>query len=611
MSADDLDVQTRPRTIGELPFFASGRYPGAECIGQCRNGEVQWTSGKDLLPKVRDVSLGLGALGMAAGARVAILAESRPEWLVVDLAVLAAGAVTVPVYPTLSADQIAFILDDADASLVVVSTVVQLEKLLSVIDRLPAIAAIVVIDPVERATIETAGARDVRIEPLEAVETFGHDRMREGWGVARAFHDAARQVGPDDLATIIYTSGTTAEPKGVRLTHGNLVANIDGVRQVIAVDQDDVALSFLPLCHAFERMVAYIYLTAGVSVAFAESIETVARDLLVVRPTVMSGVPRVFEKLRARVFDTANAASAPRRALFHWAVSVALRRGARLEARQPLSVPLRVASRVADRLVFGKIRAAVGGRLRFAVSGSAPLDADLARFFYGLGLPVLEGYGLTETAPVLCVVPLERVRFGTVGPPLPNVALRIAEDGEILARGPNLMQGYHRRPEDTAAVIVDGWLHTGDIGTLDDEGFLRITDRKKELIVTSGGKNVAPQPIEQRLRQQPFVAEAVLVGDRRHFPAALLLPDVQALASHWGVPVAQARARVHDPDARALLQAAVDTVNHDLAQFERIKKFVLFTEDLTIANGLLTPTMKVKRRIFEERYRAEIEGMYS
>jgi long-chain acyl-CoA synthetase len=371
-----------------------------------------------------------------------------------------------------------------------------------------------------------------------------------------------------------------------------------------------VALSFLPLCHGFERMVAYIYLTVGISVAFAESIDTIARDLQLVRPTVMSGVPRVFEKLRARIFDKANQAPAPRRALFHWAVSVAMRRGRLLADRRALSVPLRLASAVAERLVFSKIKLGVGGRLRFAVSGSAPLDATLATFFYGAGLPILEGYGLTETAPVLCVMPLEHVRFGTVGPPLPNVDLRIADDGEVLARGPNVMQGYYRRPEETAAVLTDGWFHTGDIGRLDEAGFLCITDRKKELIVTSGGKKVAPQPIEQRLRQQPFVTEAVLVGDRRHFPAALLLPDVAALAATWGVTAAEARARIDSPEARALLQAALDAVNQDLAQFERVKKFAVFAEELTQANGMLTPTLKIKRRDFEERYRSEIDAMY-
>ncbi len=603
--ANDFEIQKRPSTIALLPFFASGRFPRPDLVGQCRDGKVTYTSGGDLLPRVRDISLGLTALGMTRGSRVAILSESRPEWLFTDLAVAAGGGVTVPIYPTLSAEQVAFILRDSGASIVVVSTAVQLDKLRSVLTDVPSVGTIVMIEPHALAHPTT------RMVTLEVVSSLGRDRLVAGFGVAREFHDAARQVRPDDLATIIYTSGTTAEPKGVMLTHGNLVANLEGVLAVLELTDRDVALSFLPLCHGFERMVAYIYLTAGVSVAFAESIDTIPRDLQLVKPTVMSGVPRVFEKLRARIFERASQAPAPRRALFHWAVGVAMRRGALLAAQRPLPVSLRLSSAVAERLVFAKIRAGVGGRMRFAVSGSAPLDPTLATFFYGIGLPLLEGYGLTETAPVLCVMPLQHVRFGTVGPPLPNVELKVADDGEVLARGPNVMLGYYNRPEDTAAVMADGWFHTGDIGSFDEAGFLRITDRKKEFIATSGGKKIAPQPIEQRLRQHRFVAEAVLVGDRRHFVGVLILPDFVALASVLGVSADEARRRLSSPDTRALIQGAVDDVNKDLAQFERVKKFVLIGEELSMANGMLTPTLKVKRRVFEERYRAEIDAMYS
>lgn len=599
-----MDVQTRPKTVAELPFFASGRFPKPDLIGQCRNGEVHYTSGRDLLPKVRDISLGLTSLGMAPGDRVAIMSESRPEWLFADFAVLAAGAVTVPVYPTLSADQTALILRDSGAVIAVVSTAVQLDKLLGVADKMPALHTIVAMDPVE------ARPSKVRSIALQAVSDLGHERMKAGWGVAREFHDGAKRIRPDDLATIVYTSGTTGEPKGVMLTHGNLVSNIDGVLQVLRVDDEDSALSFLPLCHAFERLVAYIYMTVGISVAFAESVETVARDLKVVRPTIMTGVPRVFEKLRARIVEKAQSASFVRRGLFNWAAGVASARGRVLSEGRSVSPPLRAASALAERLVFAKIRDAVGGRMRFAVSGSAPLDPELGRFFYGLGLPILEGYGLTETSPVLAVTPEERIRFGAVGKALPNVELRIAEDGEILARGPNVMRGYYNRPDDTNQVLIDGWFHTGDIGSIDDTGYVHITDRKKELIVTSGGKNIAPAPIEQRLRQQPFIAEAVLVGDRRHFATALLIPDFGALARHWNVNPLEARERLVTPQAVALFQAEIDAANKDLAQYERVKKFTVIPEELTMATGLLTPTMKIKRRLFEERYRDEIERMY-
>lgn len=602
---DDSGVQRLPRTIAELPFFASGRHPKPDLIGQCRGGEVHYTSGRDLLPKVRDIGLGLAALGMTAGSRVAILAESRPEWLFVDLAVLAAGAVSTPVYPTLTTEQVRFILRDAGTTIVVVSTAEQLQKVVAIAGDLPDLRAIVTMDG------STAGPLPgVRLVSLEEVAAIGHDRIRGGWGVAREFHDAARRVRPSDLAAIIYTSGTTADPKGVMLTHGNLVSNLQGVLQVLDLFESDVALSFLPLCHAFERMVAYIYLTVGISFAFAESIETIPRDLQLVRPTVMSGVPRVFEKLRARIYERAREAPAPRRAIFHWAARLASRRGRLLAAGTPLPPAMRLASSIADRLVYRKIREAVGGRLRFAVSGSAPLDPDLAAFFLGTGLTVLEGYGLTETSPVVSVMPLEKIRFGTVGPPLPNVDVRLADDGEVLVRGPNVMLGYYNRPDDTASVIDDGWFRTGDIATFDEAGFLRLTDRKREVIVTSGGKKIWPQPIEQRLRQHPLVAEAVVVGDRRHFPAVLLVPDLTALAAALQVAPDEARNRLETDDVRGRYRAVVDEVNRSLAQFERIKRFALIDADLSPTGGLLTPTMKVKRRVFEERYAAQIDALY-
>jgi long-chain acyl-CoA synthetase len=398
------------------------------------------------------------------------------------------------------------------------------------------------------------------------------------------------------------------------LTHGNLVSNIEGVTGVLAVGQDDVALSFLPLCHAFERMVAYIYLATGVSIVFAESFDTVPRDLQVVRPTIMTGVPRVFEKLYARVMATGRESTGLRRRVFDWAARVAARRGRTMSAGREPSVPLRLQSRLADRLVFEKVRAGVGGRLRFAVSGSAPLRVDIAEFFYGMGIPILEGYGLTETSPVLCVMPLERIRFGTVGPRLPNVELRIAEDGEILARGPSVMAGYYNRPAETAAALEGGWFHTGDIGTLDADGYLTITDRKKELLVTSGGKKIAPQPVEAALRAHPVIAEAVLVGDKRNFPTALLVPDFVALARHVGAAPpagpADAQALVSRPDVLGLVAAAVESVNARLAQFERIKKFTLLAAEFTMAADELTPTLKVKRRVIERRYRHHIEDMY-
>jgi long-chain acyl-CoA synthetase len=476
----DLDVDTRTapdgslrvRTIAELPFLSGGRFPKPDLIGQCRGDAVEYISGRELVPRIRDISLGLATMGMAPGDRVAILSESRPEWVFTDLAILTAGAISTPIYPTLSIEQIAFILRDSGASIVVVSSAAQLDKLLVALAAAPAIRAIVVMDPIPLP------ASPVPIVSLADVSARGHQRIRDGWGVAREFQATAKAVGPDDLATIIYTSGTTAEPKGVMLTHGNLASNLCGSLDALDLHHDDVGLSFLPLCHALERIVAYVYLSTGISMIFAESIDAVPRNLLTVRPTVMSGVPRVFEKLYARIHEKAADASAPRRALFRWSVDVARRRGDCLAAGKTLPVSLRVATAIADKLVFAKIRAGIGGRLRYAVSGSAPLDPRLATFFLGVGLPILEGYGLTETAPVISVMPLNRIRFGTVGPPLGNVEVQVAEDGEFLVRGPNVMRGYYNRPEETAAVLRDGWFHTGDIGTRDAAGYLQLTDRK-------------------------------------------------------------------------------------------------------------------------------------
>ncbi|MEZ5315946.1 MAG: long-chain fatty acid--CoA ligase [Vicinamibacterales bacterium] len=603
-----------PRTIAELPFFASGRFPRPDLVGRADATGIRMTGGRELLERVRDLSLGLATLGLGRGDRVALLAESRPEWLCSDFAILAMGAVTVPVYPTLSPEQIGFILHDSGARAVIVSNAALLEKLRGALGQAPGVATVVLMDPL--AAGEPAPpdlARPVR--SLHEVAQAGHERIRGGWGVAREFHDAARAVQPADLATIVYTSGTTGVPKGVRLTHGNLVANLDGIQRVLRLGTDDTALSFLPLCHSFERMVAYVYLTNGVSMVFAESMDTVPRDLTRVRPTIMTAVPRVFEKLYDRVLATGREATGLRRWVFERAVVLARARGRAITDERPFTLAERLWSRVAEPMVYTRIRAALGGRLRFVVSGSAPLRPDLGAFFFGIGVPILEGYGLTETAPVVCVTPLEHPRLGRVGRPLPNVEVRVAADGELLVRGPNVMAGYHNRPDDTAAAIVDGWFHTGDIGAIDAEGYVAITDRKKEVLITSGGKKVAPQPLEAALAASPLVTAAVVVGEQRRFPAALIVPDFARLAEALGEPPPPddaARARLAaDPRAHARIQAVVDEVNHPLAQFERLKKFVLLPRDLSMDTGELTPTLKLRRRVVAERWRDEIESLYA
>lgn len=600
-------INPNVKTLADLPFHIAGRFPNRAVLRRCRGDAFVDLSGRDFFAHVRDLSLGFLQLGLAAGDRVAVIAESRPEWCVTDMAVLAAGGVTVPVYPTLTSGQVHYILNDCGAKLAVVSDRAQLEKITAICAELPGLATVIVMDADGRCLPEGALA-------LADVAARGHQRLTTGTAEGRLFEERTAAISRDALATIIYTSGTTGEPKGVMLTHANLLSNVEVAVGVLGVNDDDIALSFLPLSHSFERMVLYTYLYAGATVAFAESPGTLARDMVSVRPTLMTVVPRVLEKLHDRIHEAIAHASAIRQAIFHWAVGVGLRRSATVRAGWRVGALLALQDRLAEKLVFHKIRESTGGRLRVLVSGSAPLPRMIAEFFDAVGLTVIEGYGLTEAAPVLTVNPLDRPKFGTVGRAIPGVELRIAEDGEILARGPNIMRGYYNSPETTRAVLdPDGWLHTGDIGTLDREGYLTITDRKKDLILTSGGKIVAPQPIENELRRHPLVAEAILLGDRRKFIAALLLPDFTALERRLaalGRPGGTRDALVGRADVVALFQEAVDAVNATLAPFETIKRFTLIPSEFTVAGGEITPTMKVKRRVVEERWRAVIDKLY-
>lgn len=598
-----------PDTLAELPFFVSGRFPHPRLIGVCRANGVEYTSGREFLTTIRELSLGLETMGMARGSRVAILAESRPDWVFSDLAILAAGAVTVPIYPTVSAEQVSALLADSGATICIASTPEQLAKVLAAERRCPSLTAVVTMfsPPADTGRLSAVSIADAAAR--------GHRRIVEGQGIAREFHDRAKTVEPGDIATIIYTSGSSGEPKGVMLTHANIIANLRGTQQVLALSEQDVSLSFLPICHAFERTAVYVYLTNGVSVVFAESFDTLARDLLMVQPTVLSGVPRVFEKMLDQIFERGRAETGLKRRVFDMAMAVAEARGRSLPEGRPAPLWTRVVGPLCERVVFSQVLANLGGRLRFAVSGSAPLREDVGRLFFGLGVPILEGYGLTETAPVLTVNLPGRIRFGSVGPPLPDVEIRIAEDGEILARGPNVMAGYFNRPDLTAESIVEGWFHTGDVGRIDAEGCLHITDRKKEILVTSGGKKVAPQPLEAALRGQLVIGEALVIGDRQRFPAVLVLPRWALLAAAIGEAApknhAEREALAARPAARALIQAAIDAVNAPLAQFEKMKAFAVIVDDFSIAGGELTPTLKVKRRVIEQRYADTIARLYA
>lgn len=599
----DLPVDPEPElsTLADLPFHTLGRHPKPLLIGRVRNGVVEGLSTRDWFDRLRDLALGLEGIGVSPGDRVAIVSESRPEWVMADLASLLLGAITVPVYPTLTPPQAAAIMSDAGARFAFVSSAEHLARVQSIRSSVPSLQELIAFE-------SAAGAPS-----LDEVADRGHGRMVAEWGIARAFRDRARTIRPEHLATIIYTSGTTGEPKGVMLSHRNLISNVLAARTMIDVGADDVSLSFLPLSHSFERVASYVYLTQGVTMVFAESIESIARDMTIVRPTVMTGVPRVYEKFQSRILEGGKVLPLPRRWLFDWGIRVAMAKGHLEGAGTPVRGALALQATLAERLVFAKIRERVGGRLRILVSGSAPLSRETGEFFMGIGLPITEGYGLTETSPVLTANPPGAWRLGTVGKALPGIEVRIADDGEIVARGPNVMMGYYNKPEDTAEAIRDGWFHTGDIGAIDGDGYLTITDRKKDLIVTSGGKNVAPQPIEAALKRDPLVAEAIVLGDRYKFISALIVPDFAAVERRLraeGKPVPPQEALVSNHDVVAIYDAIVSAMNQTLSPFERVKKFRLLPRELSIESGELTPTMKVKRRVIEKRWATEIEAIY-
>lgn len=595
-------------TLADLPFHVSGRYPKPELLKRSTADGYDSYGSRECFDIIRDLSLGLATLGVRSGDRVALLCESRPEWLIADLAILTSGAVTVPIYATLPPAQTGFILADAGASVVIVSDETQAEKVRDGWSELSQLRAMVIIDEPDDSE---SSNEDERETTLSAVREQGHKRLMREDGLGREYKEAASSLRPDQLATIIYTSGTTGDPKGVMLTHGAMVANLLDVDTMVQITDEDDALSFLPLSHALERTTAYLYLFKGVTITFAESLDTVARDMQKVRPTLMTGVPRVYEKLHARVLETVSAASALRQWLFRWALAVGDASATAIRVGRQPSAYVRLVWPLADRLVLSKIRERTGGRLRFVVSGGAPLSVTVAEFLFAVGIPVLEGYGLTETAPVLTLNRQEAPRLGTVGQALPRVELSLADDGELLAWGPNLMEGYYGKPEATAEVIADGWFHTGDIGTLDADGYLTITDRKKELIVTAGGKNVAPQPIEAKLKRSPLVAEAMLVGDRQPFIAALLVPDFDALAGALGEVTGDRETLVGRSDVKQLYDEVVEQVNTELPGYEHVRKVALVPAELSVETGELTPTLKLKRRVVADRWRDLIDELYA
>ncbi len=586
------------QTLTELFLVAVG-HDKPDCLLHKVDGRYQPVSSAELADRVRRIAAALRSLGVERGDRVALMAENGPHWPTIDFATLCSGAVLVPIYPTLTPDQAAYIANDCGAKLVFVQGRERLEGLLGERHEMPQAERFILIGD-QPASDEVLSFSNL-IEETAPMDPQG-------------FEASARRSTADDLATFIYTSGTTGNPKGVMLTHGNIASNVVSSLEVMDIQSEFTALSFLPLSHSFERTIDYIFFYRGVTIAYAESVQTVARDFLEVNPHFFVSVPRVYEKVIAKVHE--NVASSPpmKQKIFHWAEGVGRRAlPYRIKRRSPPGL-LGIQLALADKLVFGKIKSRLGSRFEFAMSGGAPLARDLAEFFWAAGIEIYEGYGLSETSPVLTVNGRDGVKLGTVGPAIPGVELKIAEDGEILARGPNIMKGYFNMPEATAETIDgEGWFHTGDIGEIDEDGFLRITDRKKELIVNAYGKNVAPAPIENALKSSRYIGEAVVVGDRRKLLAALLVPDFEALAG-WaareGVEVGGHGEFLKQDRVRQLIATEIDAVNNKLARYEQIRIWELLPDEFTIETGELTPTQKIKRRVINQKYGDIIERLY-
>jgi long-chain acyl-CoA synthetase len=555
---------------------------------------IHWISisSSELYQNVVGVARTLRKWGISKGDRVSILSENRPEWTIADFASLLIGAVVVPVYTTLTDEQTAYILKDSGARVVFVSTEKQLLKVRAIQDQ-TAVERIVVMDGVETA-------HAVHMQRL----------MQDGPKERDAqFDSSARAIKPDDPATIIYTSGTTGTPKGAMLTHGNMASNIAHSLSGFNVRGGEISISFLPLSHVTARHVDFAMLSRGVTLAYVSFVDQLPQALLEVRPTIFVGVPRVYEKVHGQV--DLKAKGFPKRWIYRWALSIGRAHRAEILADQ---TPKSLAWKVCNRLVYSKVRAGMGGRAEVFISGGAPLGRELAEWYADIGIRIDEGYGLTETSPVIAVNSPQAHRLGTVGKPLPNVEVRIAEDGEILVRGPSVFKGYWNRPKETQAALVDGWFKTGDIGKLDPDGFLSITDRKKDLIKTSGGKFIAPQPLENSLKHNALIAEAVILGDKRKFPAVLIAPYFPVLED-WAranqIAFSSREKLVAHAKVTALYEGIVSDLNRSLARYEQLKKVIVIAEEFSTENGVLTASMKLRRRVVEERYRARIEEMYA
>lgn len=598
-------TQESAQALSTLPAVcleAIARHNKTDAVSEKREGQWVHISAEEFVRRVRYVALGLGHLGIKAGDRVALISENRPEWSIADLAILSVGAVTVPLYTTQSVDQIRFILTDSGARALLISGGRVLNHAREGFAELNQLEHIVLFDAESTGEIEQA----VTLENIEArgAAIDGKD--------ATAFDKLIVRGRADDLATIIYTSGTTGEPKGVMLTHENFISNVRAITNGLPIEPTDVSLSVLPLSHIFERTVFYVFCYNGVSVNYAASFEHVGEYLREVRPTIMTAVPRLFEKVYHHIVKKGMSAGGWKSKIFARSLSVGQRYAELKDKGRRVPVALAARHALADRLVFVKWREGIGGRLRYFVSGGAPLSPALSYSFLGAGIKILQGYGMTETC-IVCANRPEDNRVGSIGRPFEGIEVAIAEDGEMLVRGPNVMRGYYGNPEATLAVMRDGWFATGDVGYMDDDGRLYLTDRKKDVFKLSNGKYVAPQLIESLLKQSALVNQVVVVGAGRKYPVALVVPDWEALKVSLrsaGKDVAESHAEISQSQAAIkLVQLDVTTVTAQLADYERVRRVALLPEEFSIDSGELTPTLKVKRAVIDQKYGELIEKL--
>lgn len=561
-----------------------------------RHGEWVKYSSQQFCEEADKVSLGLLQLGVQTGDRIAIVSEGRPEWNIVDFGIQQVGAISVPIYPTLTIEDFQYIFHEAEVKFVFVGDAGLFRKLIDVVATAPTVEEMYTFDAVKSAknlTEVTAKANEANRAKLE---------------------ERKAAIQPDDLLSIIYTSGTTGDPKGVMITHRNILSNVEEGCKLIAFGAEARALSFLPLNHVFERMVQYVYLRSGISIYYAENVATIAENLREVHPTVLSTVPRLLEKVYDKIIAKGYEQPRISRNIFLWALEL----GLKYDPNKDMGWWYNTQLNLARKLVFSKWKEALGGKLEMIVAGAAATPPRIARVFWAAGIPLCEGYGLTETSPVIAfnrLYPKQEIRIGTVGIVIDGVEVKLADDGEILVKGPNVMKGYYRKPHLTAEVIsADGWFHTGDIGQWVDKKFLKLTDRKKEIFKTSAGKYVAPQVVEAKLKESFFIEQSVVVGDGQKFAGALIIPSFDAIKEFCrieNITYTTDAEIITNEKVAAKLRTEIEEANHDLAPYERVKKYHLLPRALSVENGELTPTLKPKRRIIQEKYKAEIEAMFA